>query len=1361
MNPKMRRLIVPLLLLVSLISPLPAQQAGLEMLTTRDGLSQGYIANIYQDNEGFIWFATKNGLNRYDGYHFEVFTHDPYNPHTLSDDRVQPITEQGEYLILGTWTAGVNFFHKKTRKVYRLPIDMILPGITDDFSTVIWAQADEAGNIWAEVNVVSKFRRLCKITVPPEFWVSPFPDEWQKRIKIETWPRHVSGEAEISLDKKWVYVPLSDTLFRVDVHNNRFTPLAQINGVGLNFINVDKRGNIWITWLVDNAVSGLYRLTPGASFTPTAVPMPPQFNNIRFFTKDRIWVSTYQHNYAFRLDEQGFFDASRPEFPGVFVPEGYCCAISDRSGLVWIGTNGLGIIKLNPRSLQFRHLFPGQSIYGTVVADRQGNICTFNNLNQVLLDPKPPRSPGLPFLPALNGLLDNAKILEDGSGNYWVAGIERKTWLFNLIKTDADGRLIRFAVPATTRFQGYLIAAFDERKHPWLSVDSRLIHFDPAVDSFEVFDFQQSLPEMNISTALAQSPDGAWWIGMEKGLVQATPNGHGFQVRAFKNDPSSLNSLRHNTVSCLMPDPADPAILWIGTKGGGLDRLDTRTLQFSHLTTAEGLPNNVIYGILSDEAGNLWMSSNKGLICYQPASGRIKNYTREDGVQDNEFNTSAFGKGPSGELLFGGVNGLTVFNPRAMLIDTLAPRTLITGLRINDNDLSWNDTTGVLSGAVEFARKIVVPYSRNNITLDFVAMNFASPAKNRFRYYLEGAEPEWVHESAEHTANYLNLSPGTYVFRVKSANSEGLWSEEVTELKIVVLPPWYRSWAAYLGYALLLGGGVFFFYRFQLNRKLEHAENERLKELDLVKNRLYTNITHEFRTPLTVILGMTEQMEGEIGNRKLEMDDPAERQVQFLISNFQSPLSLIRRNGQNLLRLINQVLDLSKLESGNMRLNLVQADWVAFVKYIAESFQSFAAVKNIRLQFHSETDSLNMAYDPEKIQAIVSNLLSNAIKFTPEGGEVGVNIRTLNDGPQPCCELRVRDTGIGIPADRLEQIFDRFYQVDSSATRAGEGSGIGLALVRELVKLMGGKISVESSPGAGSVFIVTLPVSDGGSTQTAPMTEFEPPAFATQPRKMPRPAPEDPDKSLVLLVEDNDDVRQYLRQCLAGEYQLIEAADGQTGIELALERVPDLVISDVMMPRKDGFELCQTLKTDERSSHIPIVLLTAKTDVASRIEGLTRGADDYIAKPFDRLELLARAHNLLDNRRRLQARYGRGFLSGEPVETPDEVAEVEDAFLLKLRGIVEAHLNDADFDMDRLSRAVGMSHSQIFRKLKALTGRSPSTFIRSVRLQQARHLLQNTTLSVSEIAYETGFSSPTYFSRMFLEEFGQTPTESR
>lgn len=1360
MNRKMRRLIALLFLFGGLNSLLPAQQAGLEMLTTRDGLSQGYISNIYQDKEGFLWFATKNGLNRYDGYHFEVFTHDPFNPHTLSDDRIQPITEQGEYLILGTWTAGMDFFHKKTRQVYRLPIDMLLPGITHEFSSVIWTQADEEGNIWAEVNVVtSNFRRLCKITVPREFWEAPFPDDWQKRLKIESWPWQIFGEAGLSLDGKWVYAPLRDTLFQIDVHSNRLSPIAQINGVGLNFLNVDKRGNIWITWLVDNAVSGLYRLTPGVSFTPTAVPMPPQFNNIRFFTKDRVWVSTYQHNYAFRLDEQGFFDASRPEFSGVVVPEGYCCAISDRSGLVWIGTNGLGIIKLNPRSRQFQHLFAGQSVYGTVVADGQRNICTFSNFDQVLLDPQQPRSPGLPFLPSLKGLNSEARILNDGSGNFWVAGLPFGSPVFNLLKTEATGRLSRFVVPVAKRFQGYVVATFDERKHPWLSIDSRLIHFNPLVDSFEVFDFQQSLPEMNISTALAQSPDGAWWIGTEKGLVQAKPNAHGYKVRAFKNDPSSLNSMRHNTVSCLMPDPTDPAILWIGTKGGGLDRLDTRTLQFSHLTTAEGLPNNVIYGILPDDAGNLWLSSNKGLICYQPSSGRIKNYTKEDGVQDNEFNTWAYGKAPNGELMFGGINGLTVLNPRAMLIDTAAPRTLITGLRINDRDLSCNDTTGVLSGAVEFAGKIVVPYSRNNITLDFAAMNFASPAKNRFRYYLEGAEPEWVHESAEHTANYLNLSPGTYIFRVKSANSEGLWSEEVTELKIVVLPPWYRSWAAYLCYALLLGGGAYFFYRFQLNRKLEHAENERLKELDLVKNRLYTNITHEFRTPLTVILGMTEQMEDEIGNLKLGIDDATEGTTPF--SNFKSPLSLIRRNGQNLLRLINQVLDLSKLESGNMRLHLVQGDWVAFVKYIAESFQSFASVKNIRLQFLSETDSLNMAYDPEKIQAIVSNLLSNAIKFTPEGGEVQVLIRALNDDGQPFCELRVRDTGIGIPTDRLEQIFDRFYQVDSSATRAGEGSGIGLALVRELVKLMGGKIGVESRPGAGSVFTVTLPVSDGGSAAAVPMTEIAPLVPAAQPRKTPPPAPDDPDKSLVLLVEDNDDVRLYLQQCLGAEYQVIEAVDGQSGIEMALERVPDLVISDVMMPRKDGFELCQTLKTDERSSHIPIVLLTAKADVASRIEGLTRGADDYIAKPFERLELLARVRNLLDNRRRLLARYGRSFLAGEPVETPDEVAEVEDAFLLKLRGIVEERMNDADFDMDRLSRAVGMSHSQIFRKLKALTGRSPSTFIRSVRLHHARQLLKTTTLSVSEIAYETGFSSPTYFSRMFLEEFGQTPTESR
>jgi len=673
----------------------------------------------------------------------------------------------------------------------------------------------------------------------------------------------------------------------------------------------------------------------------------------------------------------------------------------------------------------------------------------------------------------------------------------------------------------------------------------------------------------------------------------------------------------------------------------------------------------------------------------------------------------------------------------------LPPGTQITALRINNRDITWTDDSGILEQSIEFTDAIIIPFSSNNITLEFAALHFTAPHKNRFWYYLEGAETEWEHESSDHVASYLNLAPGTYIFRVKGANSEGVWSRHPATLKITVLPPWYRSWPAWIMYVLLVGGGAYTFYRYQLRTKLEHAENQRLKELDNFKSRFFTNITHEFRTPLTVILGMTEQVKKYFSTRSEQDHDRS--------------VEMIRRSGQNLLNLINQILDLAKLESGKLQLHLGKTDMVATVKYIVEAFQSFAASRLVQLHFLAETEQLEMDIDREKVQMILSNLLSNAIKFTPENGHIYIHIDQISTNGQLCCQIKVRDTGIGIPEDKIEQVFDRFYQVDNSATRPAEGTGIGLTLTRELVLLMGGRITVNSKIAAGTTFTVTLPV-----TTKSPAAESQAPVVSVplpvslQP--IVTPAPENQDKPLLLIVEDNDDVREYLIGCTAGYYQIATAANGQTGIETALEIIPDLIVSDVMMPEKDGFQLCETLKNDERTSHIPLVLLTAKADVASRIEGLSRGADDYIAKPFDRTEFIIRLHNLVENRRRLQARYGH--LPLPPVsEDPD--LQLEDAFLQKFREVLEKHIADAAFEMPHLERALGMSRSQIFRKVKALTGQSPTLFIRSIRLHKAKELLLTTDLAISEIAYGVGFTTPSYFSTAFLEEFGKNPSDFR
>ena len=597
---------------------------------------------------------------------------------------------------------------------------------------------------------------------------------------------------------------------------------------------------------------------------------------------------------------------------------------------------------------------------------------------------------------------------------------------------------------------------------------------------------------------------------------------------------------------------------------------------------------------------------------------------------------------------------------------------------------------------------------------------------------------------------------------MKAANSDGVWNEEGARLRITILPPWWRSWPAYLGYLILMGLALRRYLQFRVKRlqmahqlEAERREAERLQELDNFKSHFFTNISHEFRTPLTVILGMTERM-----------TDKGKRLTENEIAH---SLGLIKRSGQNLLRLINQILDLAKLESGKLTLQLEQADMVAFSRYVVESLQSLSALRNIQLHFEAENEEVLMDFDLEKMQAILFNLLSNALKFTPEGGHVYLQVSRTEE----TCQITVRDTGIGIPAEKLGRIFDRFYRVGDSTTRKGEGTGIGLALARELARLMGGDISVESRIDAGTCFEVVLPVRTEhtiAAVQTPAMNfDFAP---GTNIATGITESAEDGEKPTLLLVEDNDDVRQYLVACVSDQYRVMQAHNGRAGIEKALEHTPDLIISDVMMPEKDGFELCQTLKNDERSSHIPIVLLTAKASVESRIAGLSRGADVYLAKPFHREELMLTVANLLQSRRVMQERLRAALMVAQTAtDIPNAatpvapeflpVLETEDAFVQKLRQYVEENISNTELSMEELSRAMTMSYQNLHRKLTALTSLAPVQFIRLIRLQKAKALLQTTRRPIGEIAFEVGFNDPKYFSRVFTEEFGRPPSAVR
>ncbi len=699
----------------------------------------------------------------------------------------------------------------------------------------------------------------------------------------------------------------------------------------------------------------------------------------------------------------------------------------------------------------------------------------------------------------------------------------------------------------------------------------------------------------------------------------------------------------------------------------------------------------------------------------------------------------------SGELYLGGISGFTVFHPDSLQEANQRPRMVLTNFRLFNqtvpmkgsrrDTLAWGSP---LSQSITFTESITLKHWQNYFSLEFSALDFTAPATNRYRYQLEGYREEWVYTDADRRfVTYTNLSPGTYTFRVQGATRNGPWSDEAATLQIHILSPWWKTVWAYLIYALAAFLVIRTIYLFHLKRQLAQAETDRLKELDAAKSHLFANVTHEFRTPLTVILGMTQQIKAQPKGWLHE------------------GLDAIQRNGQQLLRLVNQMLDLSRLEVGNLPIEYQQGEVMSFLAYLVQSFQSFAESKEIELQFEKKVDTLEMDVAPDMLSKIIQNLVSNALKFTPPGGSVKVVAEKHNQQ----LIIQVSDTGMGIAAETLPHIFDRFFQADPGNnlgnTRQEEGMGIGLALVKELTEALEGTIQVMSIPNSRTVFTLNLPIKNKAPKASLPL--FEPLAPVAK-EGHPRPttvlnavAP------LVLIIEDNLDVSNYIASCLQYRYRLDTALNGRIGIEKALEKIPDLIICDVMMPEVNDYEVCHTLKNDERTSHIPIVMLTAKADDQSRLEGLQRGADAYLIKPFNREEINIRLAKLHELRQKLQARFAH-FPAATSKTTP---VDSEDAFLQKLRTLVLNHLSDEIFGIPEVCKALNISRSQLHRKLTALTGRSTSRVIRSIRLQKAKELLLQSSLNISEIAYQTGFKTHSHFTTVFTEAFGQSPTELR
>ncbi|MCB0543273.1 MAG: helix-turn-helix domain-containing protein [Saprospiraceae bacterium] len=1011
----------------------------------------------------------------------------------------------------------------------------------------------------------------------------------------------------------------------------------------------------------------------------------------------------------------------------------------DRTETAWIMTT-LGLVKLTLPETAFEQYFTepaavcnGNCSFRGMTEDNQGGIYASFYGGITWFDPKR-KNARTTFSPERNSTFLPSGLYLDLHG----------LWLNNGSLMDIKTGMIR-AVPGASA-QSSEEGLFTRQKNGCLwRVYYQDLSYLGQLDGQLQWKKALELPDKNeyANDALYTSPYSDNIFISHRGiLIQYTPG----TQKQIRYDPKNWGL----PVSRILAiEEVRKGSLWLATDIG-LVRLDLVTGLARHYSEENGLVNNFVCGMLAEGDSCLWLSTNHGLSRFHIASGSFVNFFEEDGLSHNEFNRKSYLKARDGRMFFGGLRGINAFYPQKLMDSWRrrndAAQMVLASFEFVDEDRDTTIRIHDFAGRPE----IHLYYQYQSFTFEYALTDFRNPQEISYSYKMDGFEDHWSAPSKFNFIRFSRLPSGRYVFRVKARDSRGRWHPHELAINVIVHPPWWATWWAWLWYALLAGSvayGVFSFYRRRWNLqnelKLEQAEALRLKELDAFKTRLYTNLTHEFRIPLTVILGMA----GQIRSEPQKYLDEGTR--------------LIETNGKNLLHLINQLLDLSKLENNAFQLHLQRGDIVPYLRYVTESFQTYANHKNLSLRFFTTLESMEMDYDPEQIKQVLTNLISNAVKFTPSGGEVSVRVKEQ----QAQLFVEVKDTGIGISKENLPYIFDRFYQVDGSHTREGEGTGIGLAHTLELVKAMGGDIGVESEVGKGSTFLVRLQV-----TKNAPASDrvtlsrpveglpnienlVNPPeryhsSLGSHHRKLPQ----------LLIIEDNPDVVVYLKSCLKELYRIDVAFNGNIGIEKALENIPDLIISDVMMPEKDGYQVCDTLKNDERTSHIPIVLLTAKADAASKIAGLRRGADAYITKPFDKEEMLVRLEMLVERQKRMVAYFSKNLHAGNAQGETEEAIRVEDAFMQKVRQIVEAHHGDEDFALPQLCQKIGLSRSQLFRKMQALSGTTPSDFIRSYRLNKAKTLLETTDLTVSEVAWQVGFKDLGHFSRSFQEAFGMPPS---
>lgn len=1317
--------------------------------TSVNGLSQRSVADIVQDKKGYIWFGTRDGLNKFDGQKFVVYRHNTADSTSLSNSNIHAIYEdEGGNLWVGT-ERGLNKYNPATDNFIRYTFadsphavaDNLVRGIIQVDSRILWV-ATENGIIQLDIQT----NEIKKIQKQSEGSNSLSDNNLRSFLK--------DGEGNIWIcNARYidVYNIKNRQFKRLDYPQKADNSRIHLNGLPTLFL--DKKNMLWLGYeqglaLYDRSTESFIDFEfqhKKAITTSTRTLCEDHFGNL--------WIGSYSGLYILNAKRTALKHIVHyPDNSTSLSQNSIYKIIRDSRGDMWIGTWAAGINYYNQDNTAFKNIYAGNTIdklnYKVVsgmaedvngnlwIGTEGGGLNFYDRSAQKFTYYK--HNIHNPHSLSANNI---KSVIIGRDGNIWIGMHDGGLNFLNPREKPFKFQRIDFPSNQNISLKAYkVLTLFEDRNgNIWIgTLTGGLMFYDAHKKTLSKID-----KDIKTVMSIAQTEDpDLLLIGGNNGLEIIhiyTKQKKTIPLKELSKDAPPLY------VNCIFVDQSNN--YWIGTEGQGLHIYNPKNKTTKSYRTQDGLPNDIIYGILPDNDGKIWISTNNGISQIDTASNIIKNYNQSDGLQGNEFNYGSFFKAKSGGLFFGGTNGLTYFNPKDLRRNTFVPPIDIVNIDVNNTFFS-NITDAVSS--------ITLAYNENNFSIDFTSLSYMRPEKNEFAYKLEGNDDNWNYVGNQRKAVYTNIKEGSYIFRVKGSNNDGIWNEHGATLHIRVLPAPWKTWWAYTLYLLAFGGLYFYIRKLILLRTRERKEKERIEEINQLKLNLFTDVSHDFRTPLTLIIGPLERMiRSKSGDRFV-----------------QEQHGIMYKNARMLLQLINEILDFRKIETNKLSLQASESNIVPFIEDIKKAFDSLAVEKNITYKLIKGDENIPVWFDKIKLKKIIYNLLSNAFKFTENDKEITVHVSTttkiIGSKSVAFVKITVVNFGAFIPNDQIDFIFDRFYQLDHEYRYIG--SGIGLALTKKLVELHKGLITVQSAMDKGTHFNVFLRL---GSTHLSAderiheneaimgekafyidPVEIDPQVSATE--NLSSDTDYQEELQSLLIVEDNLELQSFIRQIFIYKYNVFVAENGKQAIAIAHQHTIDLIISDVSMPEMDGVELCHQIKTTLATSHIPIILLTAKTSTTHQEKGYRTGADAYITKPFNAEILEIRVDNLLKTRANLIRKFKQ-----DAILEPKKLATTspDETFLEKAALVVEQNMADPNFNVGTFVQEMNMSRTVIYTKIKALTGQNLSTFIRIIRLKKAATLIAQTDMNIAQIAYEVGFNDLKYFRESFKEIFKMTPSE--